>query len=282
MAAAPSDIATDVHAHFVCNGCEISRQQCRQRAAADFWIGDRSNTDVTITDSLVCGNRPRTTSWVSGPRQDRPAKPPAAAHQRPTWWEPVAILQPCKKRSMLHSPGDTIQVTPGTYTLSAPIDFDGRAITLRGDPADPSLVVLDAQGTEEFPRRVITFQSGETADAIIEGVTITGGFADGSGEERDGGGIYVGQYAGPTIRNCTIEFNHADSSGGGVYIKGQERCGDPTLGLHYCQQLKCERRGSQLLRIFRWLRSCLHCRQPIFCRTLPVPMAAAFTRAEVR
>jgi len=54
--------------------------------------------------------------------------------------------------------------------------------------------------------------------AILDGFTITGGNADGLGDEG-GGGIYCNS-ASPTISNCTITGNSAESHGGGMYNGG--------------------------------------------------------------
>jgi hypothetical protein len=57
---------------------------------------------------------------------------------------------------------------------------------------------------------------GTDGTAIIDGFTIIGGNANGSRNERLGGGIYT--YNGsPTINNCIISSNQAFLAGGGMY-----------------------------------------------------------------
>ncbi len=60
-------------------------------------------------------------------------------------------------------------------------------------------------------------------NATIDGFTITGGNADGSGGADSGGGIYCSYVDGVTIKNCQISENRCEgtyesrSAGGGVY-----------------------------------------------------------------
>ncbi len=60
---------------------------------------------------------------------------------------------------------------------------------------------------------VVSFDG--TTNALVDGVTITGGRALGA----DGGGVFIGGVAGEAfLRDCTIQFNQADGAGGGVYV----------------------------------------------------------------
>ncbi len=52
--------------------------------------------------------------------------------------------------------------------------------------------------------------------AVLDGFTITGGNADGSGAKAGGGGMY-NYYGSPAISNCTFNSNSAVSVGGGMY-----------------------------------------------------------------
>ena len=52
--------------------------------------------------------------------------------------------------------------------------------------------------------------------AILDGVTITGGNADGIWPHDSGGGMY-NENSSPTLRNVKITGNYASSSGGGIY-----------------------------------------------------------------
>ncbi len=149
--------------------------------------------------------------------------------------------------------GDTVIVRDGTYLLTAPIDFQGKAITVKSENGASSCF-LDGQNAT----RVVYFHTGEENDSVLEGFTVQ------NGKATQGGGIYLnasspsiinciiranlaynniqGQYAqgggifsdssSPTISNCTIIANHAQEAGacnvagyshaqgGGIYISG--------------------------------------------------------------
>jgi len=67
--------------------------------------------------------------------------------------------------------------------------------------------------------------------ALLDGLTITGGNANGdTSVERYGGGVYGGT---PTLKNCTVLGNWADYGGGGIYFEpgdyGPDRLGGTVL-----------------------------------------------------
>ncbi|MHC4558018.1 MAG: right-handed parallel beta-helix repeat-containing protein [Planctomycetota bacterium] len=120
--------------------------------------------------------------------------------------------------------GDVVIVAPDTYSGQGnrDIDFKGKAITVRGTAPNASAVVtstiIDCQGYG----RGFTFESGEKADSILEGITIINGKAE------YGGGILVGN-SSPTISRCTIrdcsEVHPLYLAGGGMFIFN----GDPLI-----------------------------------------------------
>ena len=55
--------------------------------------------------------------------------------------------------------------------------------------------------------------------AVLDGFTITGGYADGTYPHRCGGGMFNGQ-SSPLITNCVFASNFADGDGGGMYNWG--------------------------------------------------------------
>ncbi len=97
--------------------------------------------------------------------------------------------------------GDTILVADGQYPGN--LNFKGKAITIRSE-LGPAFCILHAGGAG----RGVVFETAETADAILEGFTITGGFVEGSG-----GGIVCDSWARPTIRNCILRNNQAQYGG---------------------------------------------------------------------
>jgi predicted outer membrane repeat protein len=145
--------------------------------------------------------------------------------------------------------GDTVLVADGTYTGDGnrDIDFRGKAITVRSENG-PATCIIDCNGTRSDPRPGhggFYFHSGEGADSVVSGFTITnGGASAGSGifcseasptiENNiiagntayvgregggDGGGVYCYE-ASPVIVDNLIMGNVAGGSGGGIYANG--------------------------------------------------------------
>lgn len=107
------------------------------------------------------------------------------------------------------SSGDEIIVSTGTYNEL--INFNGKDIHLKSTDPDGSSVaastIIDGSG---LGSNVVTFNSGETSSAILEGLTVTGGTD----------GIYVWSGATPTIKKCIFRNN----TGRGIYVSS----GGPT------------------------------------------------------
>ncbi|MHC4952200.1 MAG: hypothetical protein ACYTEU_14645, partial [Planctomycetota bacterium] len=126
--------------------------------------------------------------------------------------------------------GDIVKVEDGIYTGTGnrDVDFLGKAITVRGNVDDPNLVVIDCQGTEAKPHRGFFFGNEEDAHSILEGFTITNGY--GPQEARynwdNVGGAILCYYSNPTIQNCIISANTANSGGG---IEGYYNYSKPTI-----------------------------------------------------
>ena len=71
---------------------------------------------------------------------------------------------------------------------------------------------------------VVTFQSGEGLDSVLEGFTITNGTGTEGPQGIRGGGIYCVDHSSPRIRNNIIIHNEADYLGGGVFLKQSDFC----------------------------------------------------------
>jgi hypothetical protein len=100
--------------------------------------------------------------------------------------------------------GDTILVAPGSYREN--LNFRGKLLTVTSS-AGPQATIID--GNQAGP--VVTFNSGETLAATLNGFTLQNGSGtDGAG---DGGGIYI-YNAAPTVTNNIISGNSADWGGG--------------------------------------------------------------------
>jgi hypothetical protein len=123
--------------------------------------------------------------------------------------------------------GDTVIVASGTYRGDGDrdIDFKGKAITVcSADPNDPNVVeasIIDCNGTAEDPHRGLYFHSGEDANSVLEGFTITNGYGPnepfGAGMHPAGGAVYCNN-SSPTIRKCIIRNNYAGFWGGGLWF----------------------------------------------------------------
>ncbi|MHC4621315.1 MAG: right-handed parallel beta-helix repeat-containing protein [Planctomycetota bacterium] len=118
--------------------------------------------------------------------------------------------------------GDTVIVQPGTYTGEGnrDIDFLGKAITVRSEDA-PENCVIDCQGSIAEPHRGFRFVNNETAESVVDGFMIVGGYSpteDVGGYDYEVGGAIFCHSSGPTIRNCILRGNEADYwGGGGIY-----------------------------------------------------------------
>jgi parallel beta-helix repeat protein len=97
--------------------------------------------------------------------------------------------------------GCTITVRDGTYAEN--INFLGKAITVRSENgADVTTIDGSRNGS------VVTFNSGEGPESVLDGFKLTFGKAIG------GGGIYC-YSSSPSIKNCTVYGNISGQSGGG-------------------------------------------------------------------
>ncbi|MCK5640696.1 MAG: right-handed parallel beta-helix repeat-containing protein, partial [Gammaproteobacteria bacterium] len=113
----------------------------------------------------------------------------------------------------------------GTYTGldNKNLDFGGLAITLKSENG-PNTCIIDCENSG----RGFYFHSGEDANSVLSGFTITRGKA--TGNPSMGGGIYCSG-SSPTIENCIISDNSAlgnsgpfggdgyDGYGGGIYCQ---------------------------------------------------------------
>ncbi len=107
---------------------------------------------------------------------------------------------------------DHVVVAPGTYFEA--INFSGKGITLRSASGNPADTIID--GTGNF--HVVQCVSGETPVTRLEGFTITGGNANGGGNDSHGGGMFT-LSSSPTVVNCIFSGNSATGNGGGLYTQ---------------------------------------------------------------
>ncbi|MFH2003095.1 MAG: right-handed parallel beta-helix repeat-containing protein, partial [Planctomycetota bacterium] len=108
---------------------------------------------------------------------------------------------------------DFIIVTPGTYKEH--LNFNGRNIKLRSDLDGKKSTANDQVPLQTFldgdqTGRVLVFNSGESAAAVVDGFTIT------HGASTNGAGVYCTNSSSPTIEDSIIVDNHATGYGGGI------------------------------------------------------------------
>jgi hypothetical protein len=126
------------------------------------------------------------------------------------------------------SDGYNIFVNDGTYYEN--INFIGKAATLQSvNGAAVTTIDGGANGS------VVTFESGEGVDSVLDGFTIT----NGSGtvhpiysSQYNGGGIYCNANAAdasPTITNCNITGNSALNGGGIACYANYTFSASPTI-----------------------------------------------------
>ncbi len=134
-------------------------------------------------------------------------------------------------------PGDEVRVAQGVYTTTTAFEYDlggwtqtitqvmfiDKSLTVRGGytitdwtTAQPitTPTVIDPQGRGRGG--VITIPDYDTPITVtLEGVSITHGYAQGSG-----GGLYV-EGASVVISGCHITRNHGDTLASGLYLGGK-------------------------------------------------------------
>jgi hypothetical protein len=127
--------------------------------------------------------------------------------------------------------GDIVLVSPGTYQEN--IDFLGKAVTVQSaDPNDPNVVaetIIDGSNpTDPNHGSTVIFKSGEDANSILTGFTITGGTGSWLAISWDlhqiywnrcGGGAVCYNLSQPTITKNVFSNNFA-GEGGAIYVYG--------------------------------------------------------------
>lgn len=117
--------------------------------------------------------------------------------------------------------GDTVLVLDGTYTGDGnrDLDFAGRLITVCSENG-PDNCTIDCQGAASDPHRGFRLYTGETAAAIVSGVTVTNGYApdeDVWGYPMSAGGAVFIRGSSPSLVGCRLVGNQAEAVGGGVF-----------------------------------------------------------------
>jgi len=114
--------------------------------------------------------------------------------------------------------GDTVLVSPGTYLEN--INFFGKAITVKSLGGSAVTVIDGGNPTNPNRAAVVTFESGETWDSVLEGFAIVNGGGNVFGYTSERGGGIDCTNSSPVIRHNIIHGNHVANVHGGVAIGG--------------------------------------------------------------
>ncbi len=112
--------------------------------------------------------------------------------------------------------GDTIALTDGVFTGDGNRDVDllGKAITIRSQGGDPEACIIESGGHAGEEHRGFIMRNQETADTILTGLTVRGGYVMDGWPPASGAGCHCEGTASPTIRDCIFAENEA--AGGGA------------------------------------------------------------------
>lgn len=106
------------------------------------------------------------------------------------------------------SPGDTVVVSPGTYTEN--INFNGKAITVQSSQG-AATTIIDGGGAGP----VATFATGEARSSVLQGFTLRNGTTP-AADSYEGGGVHISS-ASPSILNNVVSGN-GGCSGVGISV----------------------------------------------------------------
>ncbi len=111
--------------------------------------------------------------------------------------------------------GDVIELGEGIFrgTGNRDVDFLNKRITIRSRSMNPGLCVINCEGGPGNYHFGFVFNSGCTAETVLEGVTVMHAYDDwGGGLEVFGGS--------PRIRRCILTENVSTGEGGGLHVWG--------------------------------------------------------------
>jgi hypothetical protein len=110
-------------------------------------------------------------------------------------------------------PEDTVRLRQAVHVYGG---FAGNETDVEERDIDANQTVLDGRSASNPEDQVIHVVVAE-CESVLDGLTITGGFAASPfvGTHAHGGGL-LGYYADLVVRSCTFVDNRADEGGGGV------------------------------------------------------------------
>ncbi|GAA4438953.1 hypothetical protein GCM10023091_20410 [Ravibacter arvi] len=94
-------------------------------------------------------------------------------------------------------------------------------LSQRNFKANPTILSgdIDRDGTKAGNAYHVVNGAGVNATAKLDGFTVTGGNADGTGDNSRGGGMHF-YNGGPTLLNIMVLNNYATADGGGIFMTG--------------------------------------------------------------
>jgi len=176
-------------------------------SGSSFWV----NLHVD-SDQLAFGYHTTFVEVAGGEAGNSPRKVPVIVNiRKPLVVDPAdpAVFATIQDAIDAALDGETVTVKDGVYTGAGnkALTFGGKTITVRSERG-PENTIIDC----ENDGRGIAFSGDETPDVVFEGFTIR------NGQDDFGGGIFIGEHASPTIRNCIVENCTADWNGGGIMV----------------------------------------------------------------
>ena len=108
---------------------------------------------------------------------------------------------------------ERVELTDGTFTGDGNRDirYWGKAITIESQGGEPDDCIVDSQGSPSDPHRGFDFLDQEGPDAVLRGVTVTGGW---TGLSPTGAGCGIQNGSSPTIDNCVFSNNSSEDNCG--------------------------------------------------------------------
>ncbi|HEY1683938.1 MAG TPA: choice-of-anchor Q domain-containing protein [Tepidisphaeraceae bacterium] len=197
-------------------------------SATNLTAGTSVPIEVQVTDSLGQTSTAQSTVTVVPANIYVDANAPGS-NNGSDWENAYTTLSAALSQAVS---GQTILVAGGTYYPTSTSDrtatfnlLDG--VTIQGGYAgfgaanpnarrlDIFITILTGQLSSGNSYHVVT-ANGVDDTAVLDGVTIEDGQANGSGEDANGGGAYIFN-ASPVLQDCLIVQNQASGDGGGIY-----------------------------------------------------------------
>jgi hypothetical protein len=113
-------------------------------------------------------------------------------------------------------PGDIVELTDGVFSGPGNRDITGRLFHLRSQGGDPTVCIIDCDGSETDPHRGFDI----AGFAIIENIMIRNGYAGGDGLDGSGGGI-LSRWSEVLLFGCVVTSCVAEQEGGAVEVVGE-------------------------------------------------------------